>query len=323
LAVPPSQTAGLPIGGKVVAVNGVAVESKATIVAQLKTAGAGPIAFTCQLPQAAAPAPPPAPAPAPAPPPAAAEQAEATTTPPEGVPPQPAPAPAPAPAPEPAPAPAPEPEPDPEPEIELTPEEMAEVAEAERLQAEKEANRKAREKAKAAEEKAKRDAAAKAAKEKADKEKAERERKARVARRQAKMKKREAERNKPTEEAIVAQYHLSSKGRFYGKYQLVMNMTETEVRLNKLSKGMYEVDWRMKFDLPSFNAQPVSGSRNEVEFDVEVTALLPTLCHTASGAPFIAVPKLRFTHTALLVGSRGTGGQKEEGGEENFRMRRP
>ena len=55
------QTAGLPLGGRVVKVNGVDVDSKAAIVVQLKTAGAGPIAFTCRLPTA--PAQPAAPAP--------------------------------------------------------------------------------------------------------------------------------------------------------------------------------------------------------------------------------------------------------------------
>ncbi len=64
-----------------VAVNDVPVKSKAEIVGQLKTAGAGPIKFTCQLPAAPAPAPPPAPAPAPA------AEAPPAETPPEGVPP--------------------------------------------------------------------------------------------------------------------------------------------------------------------------------------------------------------------------------------------
>ena len=60
-----------------VAVNDVPVKSKAEIVGQLKTAGAGPIKFTCQLPAAPAPAPPPAPA----------AEAPPAETPPEGVPP--------------------------------------------------------------------------------------------------------------------------------------------------------------------------------------------------------------------------------------------
>ena len=64
-----------------VAVNDVPVKSKAEIVGQLKTAGAGPIKFTCLLPAAPAPAPPPAPAPAPA------AEAPPAETPPEGVPP--------------------------------------------------------------------------------------------------------------------------------------------------------------------------------------------------------------------------------------------
>jgi hypothetical protein len=48
------QTAGLPIGGKVIQVNGVAVSSKAEIMAQLSTAGNGPIAFTFMQPIAMA-----------------------------------------------------------------------------------------------------------------------------------------------------------------------------------------------------------------------------------------------------------------------------
>ena len=47
--------AGLPLGGKVLAVNGVAVSSKAEIVAQLKAASAGgsgnTAIFLCQLPE--------------------------------------------------------------------------------------------------------------------------------------------------------------------------------------------------------------------------------------------------------------------------------
>eukprot|EP01046_Picozoa_sp_COSAG06_P013066 COSAG06_NODE_782_length_12363_cov_27.005463_10_plen_141_part_00 len=38
----------MPIGGKIIQVNGVAVSSRTEIVGQLKTAGAGPVAFTCQ-----------------------------------------------------------------------------------------------------------------------------------------------------------------------------------------------------------------------------------------------------------------------------------
>eukprot|EP01046_Picozoa_sp_COSAG06_P013065 COSAG06_NODE_782_length_12363_cov_27.005463_9_plen_151_part_00 len=39
----------MPIGGKIIQVNGVAVSSRTEIVGQLKTAGAGPVAFTCTL----------------------------------------------------------------------------------------------------------------------------------------------------------------------------------------------------------------------------------------------------------------------------------
>ena len=48
------QTAGLPIGSKIIQMNGVAVSSKAEIMAQLSTAGNGPIAFTFMQPIAMA-----------------------------------------------------------------------------------------------------------------------------------------------------------------------------------------------------------------------------------------------------------------------------
>ena len=142
------------------------------------------------------------------------------------------------------------------------------MEEAERIKKEKEENKKAREAAKRAEEKAKADAIAKEKKDKEDKAREERERKARVARRQAKMKKRAMEREKPKEDAILAQYYITMKGRFYGKYHLVMNMTESHCRLNKLSKGQYEVEWAMEFKMPSFNATPVNGSPDDVEFSI-------------------------------------------------------
>jgi hypothetical protein len=51
----------MPIGGKIIQVNGVAVSSRTEIVGQLKTAGAGPVAFTCQSPAETEPEPEPEP----------------------------------------------------------------------------------------------------------------------------------------------------------------------------------------------------------------------------------------------------------------------
>ena len=64
----PGEAAGIPIGARLVQINGVSVASKKEVVAQLKLAGDGaPVAFTYSL---AEPEPEPEPAPAPAPQPA-------------------------------------------------------------------------------------------------------------------------------------------------------------------------------------------------------------------------------------------------------------
>jgi DnaJ family protein C protein 13 len=86
-----------------------------------------------------------------------------------------------------------------------------------------------------------------------------------VARRQAKMKKREQERSTPQADHILAQYHMQSKGRFYGKYQLVLNMTKSKINMLKLSKNQYEVDWSQEFQAKTFNAKPVPQSPNDDE----------------------------------------------------------
>ena len=254
----------MPVQSRICEVNGVAVNSKPDIIAQLKTA-TETVDFTCDTsytpPAVAAPA---AAAAAPAPAPASAAPA---APPPASAAPAPTPDPAAAaPEPEPAPAPPPAPEPEPEPEIDLTPEEMAEIAENERVQKEKEANKRARDETRAAEIRAAQEADAAKAAQKQKEQREEQERQVKIARRAAKMKKRQDEVNKSKKDKIVAQYHMVGKGKWMGKSQLVFNMTSSAMSMLKLSRGQYEVDFSVEFKDPDFTATPVMGTSDQITF---------------------------------------------------------
>jgi hypothetical protein len=195
------------------------------------------------------------------------------------------------PAAEPEAEPATEPEPETASEPELTPEEQAEADAAARLASEREANKRARTEAAAAETRELERIAAAEREEQAALEQLEKEKKDRQARRAAKMKKRQEEASRKKEERVIAQYSLTKTAKGIGKKVKrrmsvvpgstplmsaqhhapdlrVFRMTEKKMETLELMKGEMKPTGTYEFTDPTFSAKPVEGTSDQVVLSV-------------------------------------------------------